>query len=141
VGHQEEEKGILNLRRLKYEGFVEQIKKWWSSYECSGLPSHILAFKLKALKTDLKKWNAEVFGDVRKKKKELLEGICELDSVDEGRGLEEEEKVRKIDMSREQEKTLLFEEIIWKQKSRAVVEGGGQEHKFFSQDGQLESQI
>jgi len=99
---------------LKYEGFVEQIKKWWSSYECSGLPSHILAFKLKALKTDLKNWNAEVFGDVGKKKKELLEGICELDSVDEGRGLEEEEKVRKIDMSRELEKTLLFEEIIWR---------------------------
>jgi len=53
-----------------------------------------------------------VFGDVGKKKKELLEGIRELDSVDEGRGLEEEEKVRKIDMSRELEKTLLFEEII-----------------------------
>jgi hypothetical protein len=35
-----------------------------------------------------------------------------VDSVDEGRGLEEEEKVRKIDMSRELEKTLLFEEII-----------------------------
>jgi len=79
-----------------------------------------LAFKLKALKTDLKKWNAEVFGDVGKKKKELLEGIRELDSVDEGRGLEEEEKVRKIDMSRELEKTLLSEEIIWRQKSRAL---------------------
>jgi hypothetical protein len=35
-----------------------------------------------------------------------------VDSVDEGRGLEEEEKARKIDMSRELEKTLLFEEII-----------------------------
>jgi hypothetical protein len=79
-----------------------------------------LAFKLKALKTDLKKWNAEVFGDVGKKKKELLEGIRELDSVDEGRGLEEEEKVRKIDMSRELEKTLLSEEIIWRQKSRTL---------------------
>jgi hypothetical protein len=42
---------------LKYEGFVEQVKKWWLSYEFSGLPSFILANKLKALKTDLKKWN------------------------------------------------------------------------------------
>jgi hypothetical protein len=40
---------------LKYEGFVEQVKKWWMSYD--GLPSFILANKLKALKSDLKKWN------------------------------------------------------------------------------------
>lgn len=39
--------------------------------------------KLKALKTDLKKWNEEVFGDIGKKKKELLEGIRELDLVEE----------------------------------------------------------
>jgi hypothetical protein len=42
---------------LKYEGIVEQVKKWWMSYEFSGLPSFILANKLKALKCDLKKWN------------------------------------------------------------------------------------
>jgi hypothetical protein len=40
------------------------------SYEFSGLPRYILASKLKALKTDLKKWNEEVFGDLGKKKKE-----------------------------------------------------------------------
>jgi hypothetical protein len=56
---------------LKYEGFVEQVKKWWLSYEFSGLPSYILANKLKVLK----KWNEEVFADIGKKKKELLEGI------------------------------------------------------------------
>jgi hypothetical protein len=56
---------------LKYEGFIEQVKKWWLSYEFLGLPSYILANKLKALK----KWNEEVFGDIGKKKKELLEGI------------------------------------------------------------------
>lgn len=55
---------------LKYEGFVEQVKKWWLSFEFLGLPSFILANKLKALKTDLKKWNEEVFGDIGKKKKE-----------------------------------------------------------------------
>jgi hypothetical protein len=53
------------------------------SYEFFGLPSYILGNKLKALKTDLKKWNEEVFGEVGKKKKELLEGIRELDLVEE----------------------------------------------------------
>lgn len=35
---------------------------------------------------DLKKWNAKVFGDVGKKKKELLESIKELECFEEARG-------------------------------------------------------
>jgi uncharacterized protein YydD (DUF2326 family) len=69
------------------------------SYNFSGLPSYILASKLRALKADLKKWNEEVFGDVGKKKEELLEGIWDLDVIAEGRGLVEEERMRKGDMS------------------------------------------
>jgi len=105
---------------LKHEGFVELVKNWWLSYEFSGLPSFILANKLKALKKDLKKWNIEVFGDIGKKKKELLESIRELDAIEECHSLEEDERVRKIDMSREMEKTLLFDELNWRQKSRAL---------------------
>jgi len=78
---------------LKYEGFVEQVKKWWMSYEFSGFLSFILANKLEALKSDLKKWNEEVFGDIGKKKEELLEGIRELELIEECRCLEEDEKV------------------------------------------------
>jgi hypothetical protein len=73
---------------LKSNGFIDQDKTWWMAYEFSRLPSYILANKLKALKTDLKKWNEEVFGDVGKKNNELLEGIRELDLVEESRFLE-----------------------------------------------------
>jgi len=45
----------------------------WKTYEFHGLPSYVLANKLKALKVDLKKWN-EVFGDVGKKKKGVIGG-------------------------------------------------------------------
>lgn len=55
--------------RLKSKGFVEQVKTWWLPYNFHGLPSYVLASKLKALKVDLKKGNDEGFGDVRKKKK------------------------------------------------------------------------
>jgi hypothetical protein len=44
----------------------------------------VLAQKLRALKADLRKWNVEVFGDVRKRKKEMEEGLNELDLVAEG---------------------------------------------------------
>jgi hypothetical protein len=57
---------------LKSDGFVGQVQRWWESYDFQGLPSYVLAHKLKALKVDLKIWNAEVFGDVGKKKNELL---------------------------------------------------------------------
>jgi hypothetical protein len=73
---------------LKSDGFVDQVKTWCMSYEFYGLLSYVLVDKLKALKTDLKKWNDEVFDDVRKKKNELLEGIRELDLIEECRCLE-----------------------------------------------------
>jgi hypothetical protein len=96
------------------------VQHWWESYDFQGLPSYVLANKLKALKANLKKWNVEVFGDVGKKKKELLEGIKELECIEESWGLVEEEQVRKSDMIRELEKTLMFEEVNWRQKSRAL---------------------
>jgi hypothetical protein len=103
---------------LKSDGFVEQVQRWWESYNFQGLPSYVLAKKLKALKVDFKKWNEDVFGDVGKK--ELLEGIKELEGLEESRGLVEEEQVRKSDMIKEMEKTLMFEEVNWSRKSRAL---------------------
>jgi hypothetical protein len=58
--------------RLKCEGFVDKVKSWWDSYSFEGLPSFVLVNKLKTLKTDLKKWNEEVFGDIGRKKKRVV---------------------------------------------------------------------
>jgi hypothetical protein len=40
---------------LKVDGFKERVQRWWDAYIFQGTPSYIVACKLKALKTDLKK--------------------------------------------------------------------------------------
>jgi hypothetical protein len=44
------------------------VKQWWDSYLFQSSPIFILVSNLKALKTDLKRWNGEVFGNVEMKK-------------------------------------------------------------------------
>jgi hypothetical protein len=58
--------------------------------------SYILAHKLKPLKGDLRVWNEEVFGNVERKKKLILEDLRVLEVLEEGRVLSEEEKLRKV---------------------------------------------
>jgi hypothetical protein len=117
---------------LKFEGFVEQVSLWWQSYQFVGDPSLVLARKLKALKGDLRRWNNKIFGYVGKRKNALFEEIRELDRLQEDRGLDEEEKRKKMLLTMELERTLLCEEISWRQKSRALrLKEGDKNTKFF----------
>jgi hypothetical protein len=69
---------------LKAEGFVGLVKQWWDSYLFQGSPSFVFACKLKALKLDLKKWNKEVFGNVERNKRILVEDLRAFDALEEG---------------------------------------------------------
>ena len=60
---------------LKEEGFKELLKSWWQGFNFNGSCSLILAAKLKALKTNLKIWNNDVFGKVGVNKSLALDKV------------------------------------------------------------------
>uniref|UniRef100_A0A2N9FMM0 Reverse transcriptase domain-containing protein n=1 Tax=Fagus sylvatica TaxID=28930 RepID=A0A2N9FMM0_FAGSY len=78
---------------LKADGFKEKVE-WWDSYIFYGTPSYIMACKLKALKS--------------------------LDALADFRHLTGEELQKKALIVADLERTSLFEEISWRQKSRAL---------------------
>jgi hypothetical protein len=59
------------------------------------------------LKFELKKWN-EVFGNVERKKKNLLGELQVFDVIEEGRALGTEEKIKNAEVVRVLESLLLW---------------------------------
>jgi hypothetical protein len=59
-------------------------QNWWNGYGFLGLPSFVLARKMKALKENLKVWNKQVLGDAvncskklhREELKSQAENLC-----------------------------------------------------------------
>jgi hypothetical protein len=119
---------------LKEEGFVDKVRDWWGSFSFDGTPSFVLAKKLQALKGKIKEWNSKVFGDVGARNKAWAEEVQLLDSIEESRGLSDEEKERRSRLVSDLEGSLLQEEICWRQKSRIRwLKEGDKCTKFFHQ--------
>lgn len=109
------------------------MKQWWDSYLFRGSPSFILVSKLKALKTNLKRWNDEVFCNVERKKKLLLEELHVFYVLEERRALSTEEEMKKAKIVSELNRSTLMEEVSWKNKSRVLcLREGDKSTKFFN---------
>ena len=117
---------------LEVEGFRDLIKRWWEEARIEGYASFVVAKKLKVIKAEIKKWNREVFGDIKIRKYNLMDSINQLDVKEETSGLSNEELgQRKADRD-ELAKVILMHEISWRQKSRALwLRVGDRNTRFF----------
>jgi len=71
----------------------------------------VVAKKLKVIKAEIKKWNREVFGDIKIRKYNLMDSINQLDVKKETFGLSNEEfEQRKADID-DLVKVILMHEI------------------------------
>ena len=80
---------------LEVELFRDLIKRWWEEARVEAYASFVVAKKLKVIKAEIKKWNREVFGDIKIRKYNLMDSINQLDFKEETSGLSNEELEQK----------------------------------------------
>ena len=117
---------------LKAEEFLDEVKFWWENYHFQGTHSYILAKKLTALKSNLKKWIESDFGNIAAKKQLLWSKLNALDLKEDHYSLSEVEKLEKASLRSDLEKAALLEEISWRQKSNVVFKGGRLQYEVLS---------
>ncbi|XP_030941673.1 uncharacterized protein LOC115966609 [Quercus lobata] len=117
---------------LKSDGFMDSVDLWWYRHSFSGTPSYVFTKKLKVLKENIIQWNRQEFGNVGRRKKELL-GALELPVAKEGvLGLTETERNEKFEVRSQVEHLLSLKEISLRQKSRMLcIKEGDNNTKFF----------
>ncbi|XP_034697248.1 uncharacterized protein LOC117923113 [Vitis riparia] len=111
--------GKSSFMWLRVNGFMDNIKEWWRSYNFRGKPSFVLAKKLQALKYDLKMWNKGTFSNVSTRKDATLEKLNYLDSLERLGYLSDEDRSSQRIARDEFSHCAILEEISWRQKSRA----------------------
>lgn len=88
--------------------------------------------KLKLLKGDLKVWNKSVFGKLEELVEEKKDGIMQLNHIDEAFGLEDEEIVRRNQLTVEFIRSAIWRDKLLAQKAKVKwISEGDVNSKFF----------
>lgn len=67
---------------LEHKEFEDYMKQWWNNMHFLGWKGYKFMLKLRSLQEFLKKWNIEVFGDLRLEKRNLMERLEAIDRLE-----------------------------------------------------------
>jgi len=117
---------------LKEQGFKELVKKVWTNDVYNGNGLERVKIKLKSLKRDLKLWRVEVFISDKFRRQRILDEIEAIDKCDDDDNLQEDIRLRRIQLLSALRDMFERKTAMIKQKSMADwIAKGDMNSKFF----------
>jgi len=113
-------------------GFKEVVKHAWDQDVGNGNNLELVKLKLKGVKKEVKSWYAEVFNCENMKKQQIINEIEVLDKCDNGGNLQEDMRIRRIQLLGDLRCMSERDNAMLRQKSRVQwLEKGDLNSKFF----------
>ncbi|RVX05720.1 Transposon TX1 uncharacterized 149 kDa protein [Vitis vinifera] len=103
---------------LQHTNFKENFRDWWSGFQGNGWEGHKFMRRLQYVKAKLKEWNKFSFGELKEKKKSILNDLANFDAIEQEGGLNPDLLSQRALRKGEQEELILREEIHWRQKAK-----------------------
>ncbi|RVW90756.1 Transposon TX1 uncharacterized 149 kDa protein [Vitis vinifera] len=117
---------------LQHTNFKENFRDWWSGFQGNGWEGHKFIRRLQYVKAKLKEWNKFSFGELKEKKKSILNDLANFDAIEQEGGLNPDLLSQRASRKGELEELILREEIHWRQKAKVKwVKEGDCNSKFY----------